>query len=602
MPSPRIDDIRAALVARAFPSVTIWNRIEGRPRTADFGRALRADVSDPLWMLARQWQLGEFRAEDAGSPVSAMYHVTSARPTRYAPRDEPAQDIPDGTPLEAVVERRAVRFAIGPDKVSFDLRLMLGRRWLKMIDPGLRRRFIELYPVVLPDPGAEADTPLVAHPQVWGTMQAAAGRLMDGFEFLTHLRRDGTHAYDGIDGLSPDQQQALDAAGDRFVAWFQALITQPRASRGTWEPSRLEHRFRIGAPAHRPGGPERVLAAEEYPGGQLDWYGLSVDPDPPNPMGANDPAARTAVTRTVIPSPVRYPGMPHSRWWAFEDGRTNFGAIDADTTDLIRVMFLEFALVYGDDWLLLPCDLEAGTLTKVDGVAVTDVFGQRFWITPVGSRPGDDWQQWGMYRLTGETDPPVLFAAPLAPKVAVGSPLEEVVFIRDENANLVWAVERVVPLATGDGGSGAEAAAETLEHRRRLHRPDPAPLPPIAAPAYRVMNTVPEHWIPFIPVRVPGDDREIQLQRAALPRILDDGPRRPEPVRPRTSLIREGTRAGEPYFVHEEEVPRAGTRVTLAFNRTRWHDGRVIVWLSAHRATGRGEGSSGLAFDQLSSG
>ena len=38
----RIENIGAALEARAFPTVTMWNRLEGRPRTADFVRSLRA--------------------------------------------------------------------------------------------------------------------------------------------------------------------------------------------------------------------------------------------------------------------------------------------------------------------------------------------------------------------------------------------------------------------------------------------------------------------------------------------------------------------------------------------------------------------------------
>ena len=53
-----------------------------------------------------------------------------------------------------------------------------------------------------------------------------------------------------------------------------------------------------------------------------------------------------------------------------------------------------------------------------------------------------------------------------------------------------------------------------------------------------------------------------------------------------------------PYFVHEEEVPRVGTRLSLAFHRARWYDGRPAIWLGTRRATGRGEASSGLAFDQ----
>jgi hypothetical protein len=46
-------------------------------------------------------------------------------------------------------------------------------------------------------------------------------------------------------------------------------------------------------------------------------------------------------------------------------------------------------------------------------------------------------------------------------------------------------------------------------------------------------------------------------------------------------------------------VPRAGVRVTQSFQRTRWHQGEVFVWVGVRKTTGRGEGSSGLAFDRL---
>jgi hypothetical protein len=61
-----IEDMQVALKAQTFPSLTLWNRIEGRPRTANFERALRSEVRDALWMLTRQWQAGELRGEDAG--------------------------------------------------------------------------------------------------------------------------------------------------------------------------------------------------------------------------------------------------------------------------------------------------------------------------------------------------------------------------------------------------------------------------------------------------------------------------------------------------------------------------------------------------------
>ena len=70
---------------------------------------------------------------------------------------------------------------------------------------------------------------------------------------------------------------------------------------------------------------------------------------------------------------------------------------------------------------------------------------------------------------------------------------------------------------------------------------------------------------------------------------------------PRTSLVREGLDESPPrqYFVHEEEISRAGVTVRLSFQRTRWYGGRVFTWLGTRKQTGRGGGSSGLAFDQV---
>ena len=112
---------------------------------------------------------------------------------------------------------------------------------------------------------------------------------------------------------------------------------------------------------------------------------------------------------------------------------------------------------------------------------------------------------------------------------------------------------------------------------------------------------MPEHWIPFVPVHVPGDNRETQLQRAAMPRLIEGDPNPPVRIRPRTTLLREG-------------LDRAAGRILCAARRrgaARRHagDGGIsahalarrarAVWLAAHRETGRGEGSSGLAFDLI---
>jgi hypothetical protein len=70
---------------------------------------------------------------------------------------------------------------------------------------------------------------------------------------------------------------------------------------------------------------------------------------------------------------------------------------------------------------------------------------------------------------------------------------------------MVWGIEQVVRLATGKGRRGSEVAAEILAHRLRFI-PPPAPNEPLAPIGYKAMTSVPENWIPFIAVHVPGDN------------------------------------------------------------------------------------------------
>ena len=66
-----------------MPSITSWMRLEPRSRDAEMNTSLQARIYDPLWLLARQWQFGEFQGEDNGSPVMARWRAESARLTRY---------------------------------------------------------------------------------------------------------------------------------------------------------------------------------------------------------------------------------------------------------------------------------------------------------------------------------------------------------------------------------------------------------------------------------------------------------------------------------------------------------------------------------------
>ena len=97
--------------------------------------------------------------------------------------------------------------------------------------------------------------------------------------------------------------------------------------------------------------------------------------------------------------------MPNTRWWEFEERQTNFGRVTPDTTDLGKLLLLEFGLVYANDWFVFPYTLPVGSIASVKGIALTNVFGERTWIEPVtDAGAGAAWDRWSMFQLTGNDD------------------------------------------------------------------------------------------------------------------------------------------------------------------------------------------------------
>ena len=84
----------------------------------DFDRSLRAEIRDPLWMLTRQWQLGEFKGEDAGSAAKVRVQVDAARLDRFAVKSRadgsPACRVPAGRRLRHRARRWKCRSSASP--------------------------------------------------------------------------------------------------------------------------------------------------------------------------------------------------------------------------------------------------------------------------------------------------------------------------------------------------------------------------------------------------------------------------------------------------------------------------------------------------------
>ena len=613
MPSAlSIGDISVALRERLYPSITTWNRLEARPRTQSFDQALQAEVRDPLWMLTKQWQMGEFRGSDAGSPVFAKLLLQTTRLTTYRPAGGTAQLLDSAIPLETEVESRPVPLHRQNRIVALDLSLVIARQWFALIAnvADYRAVYQTAYPIASPDPTLAQDVDVCAHPETWDTFQALAGRAMDGGGLLEYLLADPSHhAYDNVASIAATDHVALDDRAQRLLAWAARFLSQPTAAGDAWVPSHLDYQFAVSAPL--PDGSEKVYVADDFSSGHLDWYSLDLDQGTAS-LGAVAGSETTGLPPdspfTTIPIPASFSGMPNTRWWAFEDSATNFGDIDASTTDLAKLLFIEFALVYSNDWFVIPCTLPSGALALVEGLAVTNVFGERLWITAADQGGDSAWGRWSMFTINVRNAPAgatatdtTLLLLPTLASSQSGAPLEEVSLVRDEVADMAWGIETTVPLASGISRPGAEVGKQTFSYLQSLIPGGAAP-PAMTAPVrYDAMNSVPENWIPLIPVHVPDDNRQIQLQRAAMPRILQGDTSPPQKVQPLTSLLRQGldTTPPQPYFLHEEEVPRAGAQLAQYFERSRWVQGQVFTWLRVQKQTGRGEAASGLAFDRL---
>jgi hypothetical protein len=270
----------------------------------------------------------------------------------------------------------------------------------------------------------------------------------------------------------------------------------------------------------------------------------------------------------------------------------DLGSVDAGPTDLARMLLVEFALTYGNDWFVIPIELDVGALYRTRSLVITDTFGFRTLIKSSSelSAPYSTWRmfQHSYLRGSGLTNPAanLFFLPPSLLKSLESRPIEEVLFLRDEMANLAWAVERLIE----SPAEGPLNRFETyLEKKRRSEREATAKISSAGEPLhYRLATEIPDYWIPLMPARV---GQGLRLKRGAV--LKTDG--LPEPVHALGRILNPDP--GRPLELHEEEVPREGVRVTRHYQYARWFDGSTHLWIGRRKQIGRGEGSSGLGFD-----
>jgi hypothetical protein len=540
-------------------SITWWNRVEPRPRTADINAPLQAKVRDALWMLTRQWQLGEFMGQDSGSPAWVQLTERVGALTSWIG--------PDGTPVPLAAAPLEHQLEAEPFTPDLATRVELGQILTRLlsdaaVDPST---FLAAYPI-----SATVDD--AADPAEAQLRRVCAGRAMDGVA-----------AYRAIQAGDPAVPVAPSATLQAFVAWVQSTFGDLGAVQDapTWQPARLEYTATATATT---GAGTATLYVRPGDDGLTDWAAFDVG-------STTAGTALPTTVRTIVPTHVRFKGMPNARFWDFENGTIDFGDLKPDKRDLARLALMDFMLVHANDWFMLPVDLPVGSTYQLDSLIVHDVFGVDTLIQRADQEPLAP-GRWTMFSttVTGTTTPARFFLLPPSAAAALqtGPVVEEVRFARDEMANMVWALENTLENAAGEPWPQHERDAALSPPETPPTTQNPVPL------VYSIESRVPLFWIPFLPVSLDPVQGTVALELAQA--IAQDGV---TPIQPRGRILQPTAIAvGASYQLPEEEVPRNGVTVQRFSARSRWIDGSTRLWQLRRVQPGTGEARSALRFDQ----
>ena len=539
---------------------------------------LSARLADPLWMLARQWQLGEFRGDDAGSAVSvtfagAAHHPTWWRPEREADPASWQRWTVNDMPLETLIEAE-------PEMGTARLRLRIdgGARARRMlVAAGLNAMAAKLIGLApWPD---ETPVRMGAADALSVTAVADGAALAPLAESWT-----GGAALPAALGGTAVQQSAFVEAMQAWLAWWQPRVAAlgvdaapPTADPPAWDRHRLEHNGTLAFAA----APTVRLHLDQYPGGGVDWHSADAVTGAPEDLPATpvpEPfATPQPLQENSIPLPTSFAGMAAPRFWEFEDATVDYGSIDASPADLARLLLVQFSTVYGNDWFSLPVRLPVGALVRVDAVRVTDSFGGVHELNPFARTSAG----WRMYALRAPDDRPELgldyyWSAPTLAARLVSPAVETVTIRRDEMANTAWAV--------------VQEARDSFGRTFRV--PDDKPVMPAVTdpPQYLVETPVADNWFPLAPEPVDIDSIKLVLRALV---------RRAHGVVVEAHPPGEILAGGADWWIHEEELGRAGLTLDRRVKVGRWHDGSRHRWIGRNVWPGVGEANSGLLWDTV---
>jgi hypothetical protein len=381
-----------------------------------------------------------------------------------------------------------------------------------------------------------------------------------------------------------DLQQPLESVVENEVERSDGVYGAPN-----WDSLRLAYRFGLS-------GDSTSLISTGYDGERLDWFDFNLES-----IGSLGTTRHFAVK----PQAARFAGAPLSRWWSFEDGAVDLGGIERPQLDFLTPLLMEFALLYGNNWLAFPVRHDVGHLRRLDRLAVFDSFGVVTEATPVvdGTPEKRGWEVFTLASKSGANDGRLFFLPNNLYDALESEPVEDVSAVRDESANLYWLIENRYESSAGVSVNRRDEEA--------ARRPDPAvpsrywdvdtqqlvsaaEIVGDGEPGRRFVGPValyePRSFIP--PYRIPYRTLHRNLRGE---HVL----RRSRTIADASTPQYRGRFAAESKFVYEEEIPRIGIRLTRSYQLARDAAERFYIWRSRRREADLEQPSSGLVFDRL---
>ena len=339
-----------------------------------------------------------------------------------------------------------------------------------------------------------------------------------------------------------------------------------------WQSEALEYRFKLKSLKHN-------FTVAEYDGRFLDWSHFSY-------AGPVSGATPTVLSQRVTPTQLYFPGAPHPRWWRLEEGDVYFDSPKDPEQNALSLLLPEFFYTDIDNWYTVPVAMPSGSLREISEVTVIDSFGVITKLNPVVDNKEDaDWALFAQDHVEGTSGESLDGRYLLAPNTAIdivqNDEVEEVRFIRDEDANLVWAWERrmvneqgqsVTTVSEQVGGEDAQSSGDGL-------------------PQFKLKSATARHWIPYVPRQnraTPATNGSFHLRRAR----TDEQASSNKPQF-RTQIVKESKR------IFEEEVPPTGIRVRRMTRFARGSDGKAYFWVGRDKEIGQRTARPGLRFDYL---